>query len=101
MSSPRHQSSTTVCSLAALSLLLVAGCAGRSGEVLKDGLIGAGGGAIVGAVVPGVSAAEGAAIGGAGGAVYGLLKDRNGRTIYKDERGNKYWINKKGQRRYY
>ncbi len=77
------------------------GCAGRGGEVLQDGLIGAGGGAIVGAVVPGISTGEGAAIGAAGGAAYGLLKDHNGNTIHNDERGNKYWIDKKGRRRYY
>jgi hypothetical protein len=79
----------------------IAGCAGRSGEVVKDGLIGAGGGAIVGAIVPGVSTGEGAAIGGVGGVVYGLLKDRRGNTIHKDDQGNKYWIDKKGRRRYY
>jgi membrane associated rhomboid family serine protease len=87
--------------LIALIFLGAAGCAGRGGEVLKDGLIGAGGGAIVGAIVPGVSAGEGAAIGAAGGAAYGLLKDRKGRTIHKDDQGNKYWIDSKGRRRYY
>jgi hypothetical protein len=87
--------------LFALIILGTAGCAGRGGDVLQSGLIGAGGGAIVGAVVPGVSAGEGAAIGAAGGVVYGLLKDRNGNSIHTDDKGNKYWIDKKGRRRYY
>jgi hypothetical protein len=97
----RHSSRVLKLSLTTLIFFGTAGCAGRGGEVLKDGLIGAGGGAIVGAIIPGVSAGEGAAVGAAGGVVYGLLKDRNGNTIHKDEKGNKYWIDKKGRRRYY
>ena len=91
----------------AVSLALVAafftlaGCAGNSHDILKDGLIGAGAGAVVGAIVPGIGVGEGAAIGGAGGAAYGLLKDNKGRTIHKDERGNKYWLDSNNNRHYY
>ncbi len=76
-------------------------CAGRGGDIAKGGLIGAGAGAAVGAVVPGISTVEGAAVGAAGGAVYGALKDNKGRTVYQDENGNKYWVDKKGRRHYY
>lgn len=80
---------------------LVSACAsGRQNEIVKDTLLGAGGGAIVGAVVPGVSIGTGAAIGAAGGAIVGVLKDKKGHTIYSDERGNKYWLDGEGRRHY-
>ncbi|API60478.1 hypothetical protein BSL82_15260 [Tardibacter chloracetimidivorans] len=73
--------------------------AGDAGDILKGGAIGAAGGAVVGAVVPGISTGEGALIGGAGGAVIGAL-DRDGRRWYRDERGNRYWVDKRGRRHY-
>ncbi len=79
----------------------ISACAGRGGDIAKGGLIGAGAGAAIGAVVPGVSTVEGAAVGAAGGAIYGAVKDNKGRTVYQDENGNKYWIDKKGRRHYY
>ncbi len=48
--------------------------AGDTKQVVKGAIVGGAGGAVVGAVVPGVSVGEGALIGGAGGAVVGALK---------------------------
>jgi hypothetical protein len=73
--------------------------AGSTRDVLKGAAIGAGGGAVLGAVVPGVSTVEGAAIGAAGGAVVGAL-DKDGRRWYRDRDGNEYWIDKDGNRHY-
>src|SRR3546814_4971187 len=58
--------------------------AGDAGDILKGGAIGAAGGAVVGAVVPGISTGEGALIGGAGGAVIGAL-DKDGRRWRSEE----------------
>jgi hypothetical protein len=73
--------------------------AGSTRDVLKGAAIGAGGGAVVGAVVPGLSVGEGALIGGAGGAVIGAL-DKDGRRWYRDSEGRKYWVDKRGRRHY-
>jgi hypothetical protein len=69
-----------------------------AGEMLKGTAIGAGGGALVGAVVPGVSTGNGALIGAAGGAAYTALKKN--RKYYRDNRGRKYYLDKNGYRRY-
>jgi hypothetical protein len=69
-----------------------------AGQMLKGTAIGAGGGALLGAVVPGVSTGNGALIGAAGGAAYTALKKN--RHYYRDNRGHKYYINKRGQRVY-
>ncbi len=45
-------------------------------KTVRGAAIGAAGGAVIGAVVPGVSTVEGAAIGAAGGAVVGTIKDK-------------------------
>lgn len=68
-------------------------------EILKGAAIGAGGGAVVGAVVPGVSVGEGALIGAAGGAVFQAI-DKKGRRWYRDEDGRKFWVDKRGRRHY-
>ena len=82
-------------------MLTLSACGSSSREVVKGGLIGAGGGALVGAVVPGVSAVEGAAVGAAGGAIYGAVKGKDDdKKIYTDSNGNKYWIDSKGRRVY-
>lgn len=76
----------------------VTGCNSRVG---RGAAIGGAGGAVVGAVVPGISTAEGAAIGAAGGAIVGALgKDKQGREWYRDQNGNRYWVDKKGRRHY-
>jgi hypothetical protein len=74
---------------------------GRGDRVLRGAGIGAAGGAVAGAIIPGLSVGEGALIGGAGGAVVGALeRDRYGRQWYRDERGNEYYINRNGRRVY-
>lgn len=65
-------------------------------KIVKSGVIGGLGGAVVGAVVPGVSTTEGALIGGLGGAAVGALskkkhKDRYGRTYYRDSQGRRVY----------
>lgn len=67
-------------------------------EVLKGTAIGAGGGAVAGAVVPGLSVGEGALIGAAGGAaVTAITKNKK---WHRDRYGRKYYVNKRGQRVY-
>lgn len=75
-----------------------AGCSSDN-KVLRGAGIGAAGGAVVGAVVPGIDPVTGAAIGAAGGAVVGAL-DKDGRRWYRDRDGREYWIDKDGDRRY-
>ncbi|PTQ12365.1 hypothetical protein CLG96_07495 [Sphingomonas oleivorans] len=67
-------------------------------QMLKGTAIGAGAGALVGAVVPGVSTGNGALIGAAGGAAYTALKKN--KRYYRDSRGRQYYLNKDGQRVY-
>ena len=66
-------------------------------DIVKSGAIGAGGGAVVGAIIPGLSVGEGALIGGVGGAVVGALKKHK---YYRDNQGRRYWLDKNGRRRY-
>lgn len=66
-------------------------------QVLRGTAIGAGGGAVAGAVIPGLSVGEGALVGAAGGAaITALTKNRK---YYRDANGNRYYI-KHGQRVY-
>jgi uncharacterized membrane protein YccC len=66
-------------------------------QVLRGTAIGAGGGAVAGAIIPGLGVGEGALIGAAGGAaVTALTKNRK---YYRDSRGNRYYV--KNGRRYY
>ena len=79
------------------------GCASQS-RIGRNAALGGAGGAAIGAVVPGVSTVEGAAIGAAGGAIVGAIqddkrKDRD-RQWYRDDRGNRYYIDRDGKRRY-
>ncbi|AGH47780.1 MULTISPECIES: YMGG-like glycine zipper-containing protein [Sphingomonadales] len=87
--------------LASSLALATTACAGDGKRVVKGAAIGGAGGAVVGAVVPGISTGEGALIGAAGGAVVGALgKDDKGREWYRDSDGRKYYIDKKGRRHY-
>ena len=70
----------------------------NTNQMLKGTAIGAGGGALLGAVVPGMSVGTGALVGGAGGAAYTALKKN--RHYYRDSRGRRYYITKSGNRRY-
>ena len=89
--------------LATTMSLALAGCANGS-HVGRGAGIGAAGGAVLGAVVPGINPVEGAAIGAAGGAVVGAIqdgnRDRDRRRWYRDDRGNRYWVDRDGRRHY-
>lgn len=92
------------------TFLLIAGLAaaatvgGCSRETTRDGLRGAGigavGGAVAGAIVPGLGVAEGAAIGAAGGAVVGAATSDGDRRWQRDRRGREYYIDRNGYRVY-
>jgi hypothetical protein len=83
----------------ALSVGVTAPVAAQSsGQLLKGGAIGAGAGALAGAIIPGVSVGNGALIGGAGGLAYTALKKKH--HYYRDSRGRRYYVNKSGYRVY-
>lgn len=68
-------------SAALLSLGFAAPASAQSAShILRGAGIGAAGGVIAGAVIPGLSVGEGALIGGAGGALYNTLINKNRRT---------------------
>ncbi|MFP5453905.1 hypothetical protein [Rhizorhabdus sp.] len=67
-------------------------------HILRGAGIGAAGGVVAGAVIPGLSVGEGALIGGAGGALLNTLNKE--RRYYRDSYGRKYYIDKNGRRRY-
>lgn len=68
-------------SAALLSLGVAAPVSAQSaGHILRGAGIGAAGGVIAGAVIPGLSVGEGALIGGAGGALYNTLINKGHRT---------------------
>jgi hypothetical protein len=69
-----------------------------AGKMLKGTAIGAGGGALAGAIIPGMSVGTGALVGAAGGAAYTALKKNH--HYYRDNRGRKYYIDKHGYRHY-
>lgn len=69
-------------------------------QVLKGTAIGAGGGALVGAVVPGVSVGTGALVGAGAGALVTVIKHKNKKRHYRDSRGRKYYLNSRGRRVY-
>lgn len=75
--------------------------AGDGKDIVKGAAIGAGGGAVAGAIIPGLGVGEGALIGGAGGAIVGALdKDKTHRRWYRDRHGRQYYLNKRGHRVY-
>jgi len=83
----------------ALSVGLTSPVAAQStGQMLKGTAIGAGAGALAGAVLPGVSTGNGALIGAAGGALYTAVKKHH--HYYRDSRGRSYYIDKHGYRHY-
>lgn len=83
----------------ALSVAIASPVAAQSsGQLLKGGAIGAGAGALAGAIIPGVSVGNGALIGGAGGLAYTALKKNH--HYYRDNRGRRYYVNKRGYRVY-
>lgn len=79
----------------------VGGCARETTrDALRGGGIGAAGGAVAGALIPGVSVVEGAAIGAAGGAAIGAATSEGDRKWRRDNRGREYYIDKNGNRIY-
>jgi osmotically inducible lipoprotein OsmB len=88
--------------LAASATTMVAGCAENRAErraATRGALIGAAGGAALSAIAGG-DALQGAAIGAAGGAVVGAIThDGRRRDVYRDERGQRYWIDDRGRHR--
>lgn len=81
--------------------LLMGATPALADKVVHNAVIGGAGGAVAGALIPGLSVGEGALIGGAGGAVVGALdKDKKHRRWYRDDRGNRYYVNKHGRRVY-
>lgn len=70
-----------------------------AGEVLKGAAIGGAGGAVAGAVIPGLSVGEGALVGAAGGAVVTAVT-KDGHRWYRDSNGRRYWVDKRGRRHY-
>lgn len=90
--------------LLAAGLAAAASVGGCSRETTRDGLRGAGigaiGGAVAGAIVPGLGVAEGAAIGAAGGAVVGAATSDGDRRWQRDRRGREYYIDRNGDRVY-
>ncbi len=84
-----------------LAMATVGGCASETGrDALRGAGIGAAGGAVAGALIPGLGVAEGAAIGGAGGAVVGAATSDGDRRYYRDSRGREYYVDRDGRRRY-
>jgi len=69
-----------------------------SGHILRGAGIGAAGGAVAGAVIPGLGVGEGALIGGAGGALLNALDKKH--RYYRDSYGRKYYVDKRGRRHY-
>ena len=92
----------TTLGLAAASAVAFAGLAsvpaeaGSTRDAVHSGAIGALGGAVVGAVVPGVSVGTGALVGGAGGALIGATKKHH----YRDRYGRRYYTDRHGRRHY-
>jgi len=70
-----------------------------AGQILKGTAIGAGVGAIGGAVLPGISTGTGALVGAAGGAAITALDHRHHHHWHHDRRGS-YWIDYHGRRHY-
>lgn len=96
---PKKIFALTGAAISAAAVFAVPAHAGDTNKILRNGAIGAAGGAVVGAVVPGLSVGEGAVIGGVGGAVVGAL-DKSDRRWHRDREGRKYWVDKKGRRNY-
>jgi hypothetical protein len=72
----------------------------NSSQVLRGAGIGAAGGAVAGAIIPGLGVGEGALIGGAGGAVVTALTKGGKHRYYRDSYGRKYYVDKRGRRHY-
>lgn len=70
-----------------------------AGQVGKGALLGAGAGAVAGAIVPGMSVGTGALVGAAGGTAITVLNHHKHR-YYRDRYGRRYYVDKDGDRHY-
>lgn len=87
--------------IAAVALIAAGPALAADGKkIIRGAAIGAGGGAVAGAIIPGLSVGEGALIGGAGGAVVGALDKSGNHRWYRDNQGRKYRLTKNGRRIY-
>jgi hypothetical protein len=86
---------------ATLSLFAAEGCQTLNSNKGKGAAIGAAGGAVAGAVIPGLSVGEGAAIGAVGGATVRAIHDSNHKhRHYHSNNGHRYWVDHHGHRHY-
>lgn len=72
-----------------------------AGRILGGAGIGAAGGAVAGAVIPGLSVGEGAAIGAVGGATIRALDKKHRHRHYRSRGGQRYWVDSHGRRHYH
>ena len=80
------------------SALLLTGCA--TDGIGRGALIGGAGGAAVGAIT-GEDVVKSAAVGAVAGAAIGYITaDGRKREVYRDNDGNRYWVDDDGRRRY-
>jgi hypothetical protein len=86
--------------VAALGLSATPLLAQSAGHILGGAGIGAAGGAVAGAVIPGLSVGEGAAIGAVGGAAIRATDGRghHHHRHYRSHGGHRYWIDRHGNR---
>ena len=79
--------------IASAGLLAISATAPASaqsaGHILRGAGIGAAGGAVAGALIPGLSVGQGALIGGAGGAIINTL-DKGHHRKYRGHNGRRY-----------
>jgi hypothetical protein len=85
----------------ALGLSSTPALAQSAGHILGGAGIGAAGGAVAGAVIPGLSVGEGAAIGAVGGAAIRATDGHGHRhRHWRSRHGHRYWVDRHGHRHY-
>lgn len=84
-------------SAAVLSLAAAPASAQSANHILRGAGIGAAGGVVAGAIIPGLSVGQGALIGGAGGVLYNTLINKERRTY----RSRSYRSSSSGKHRVY
>ncbi len=82
---------------ASVGLLATGAPVEAKNKILKSTAIGAGAGALVGAVVPGISTGTGALIGGGTGLAVGAINKNKNKHRYH---GRNYWTDSQGRRHY-
>lgn len=80
------------------SAMMLSGCA--TDGIGRGALIGGVGGAAIGAAT-GEDVVKGAVVGAAAGAVIGyIMEDGKRLAVYRDDNGNRYWVDDSGRRHY-